>query len=101
MNDRIQSALSSDSQETAAKPAPETEVQPEVETPAASKTVTTEEEKEAYFIVKNLLKETVPPSDITYKDTASYFNILYQNNTWRWICPLETQRQQKTPDYSG
>lgn len=96
MNDRIQSALSSDSQETAAaKPAPETEVQPEVETPAASKIVTTEEEKEAYFIVKNLLKETVPPSDITYKDTASYFNILYQNNTWRWICRLKLSDSRK------
>lgn len=92
MNDRIQSALSSDNQETATKPAPETEVQPEVETPAASKIVTTEEEKEAYFIVKNLLKETVPPSDITYKDTASYFNILYQKQYLALDLPLETQR---------
>lgn len=43
----------------------------------------------------NLLKETVPPSDITYKDTASYFNILYQNNTWRWICRLKLSDSRK------
>lgn len=96
MNDRIQSALNSDNQETSSpKAAPETEIQSEAEAPAASKIVTTEEEKEAYFIVKNLLKETVPPSDITYKDTASYFNILYQNNTWRWICRLKLSDSRK------
>ncbi len=96
MNDRIQSALNSDNQETSSsKAAPETEIQPEAEAPAASKIVTTEEEKEGYFIVKSLLKDTVPPSDITYKDTASYFNILYQNNTWRWICRLKLSGSRK------
>ena len=97
MNDRIQSALSNDNQEAAApKPSPELEVQQAEEVPSASKIVTTEEEKEAYFIVKNLLKDIVFPEDITYKDTASYFNILYQNNTWRWICRLKLSENRKS-----
>lgn len=97
MNDRIQSALSNDNQETAApNPSPELEVQQAEEVPSASKIATTEEEKEAYFIVKNLLKDIVFPEDITYKDTASYFNILYQNNTWRWICRLKLSENRKS-----
>lgn len=53
-----------------------------------SKIETTEEELEAYFIVKNLLKDHTDIDDITYKDTESYINILYKNNVRKWICRL-------------
>ena len=53
-----------------------------------SKVETTEEELEAYFIVKNLLKDSADMDDITYKDTESYINILYKNNVRKWICRL-------------
>lgn len=53
-----------------------------------SKIKTTEEELEAYFIVKNLLKDNASMEDITYKDTESYINILYKNNVRKWICRL-------------
>ena len=96
MNDRIQSALSNNSQETTSKSSPATEAQQEEETPAMPKIITTEEEKEAYFIIKNLLKDVVSPDNITYKDTASYLNILYQNNTWRWICRLRLSENRKS-----
>lgn len=96
MNDRIQSALSNDNQEnTSIKASPEAEAQQE-EAPATPKIITTEEEKEAYFIIKNLLKDVVSPDNITYKDTASYLNILYQNNTWRWICRLRLSENRKS-----
>lgn len=58
--------------------------------------ITTEEELEAYFIVKNLLKEVVPISEITYKDTESYINILHKANSRRWICRLKLTPSQKT-----
>ena len=50
--------------------------------------VTTEEELEDYFIIKNMLKDVVNLHDITYKDTESYINVLYKSNTRKWICRL-------------
>ena len=58
--------------------------------------MTTEEELEAYFIIKNLLKDVVDLQDITYKDTESYINILYKKNTRKWICRLRLTDTVKT-----
>lgn len=98
MNDRIKSALNNEENQRAADTPsePSNEVVPSSEEKSpASKIVTTEEEQEAYFIVKNLLKEFIPASDITYKDTESYFNILYKNNSWKWICRLKLSESRK------
>lgn len=57
--------------------------------------VTTEEELEAYFIIKNLLSDMVDIHDITYKDTESYINILYKGNTRKWICRLKLSENNK------
>lgn len=57
--------------------------------------VTTEEELEAYFIIKNMLSSIVDHQDITYKDTESYINILYRANTRKWICRLKLTDSQK------
>ncbi|MCI6649325.1 MAG: type I restriction endonuclease [Lachnospiraceae bacterium] len=54
----------------------------------APKIVTTKEEIQSFFIVRGILAGTVPVEDITYKDTASYFNILYQSNSWKPICRI-------------
>ncbi|MBQ8379859.1 MAG: type I restriction enzyme HsdR N-terminal domain-containing protein [Clostridia bacterium] len=48
--------------------------------------VTTNEELESYYIVKSILSEYINPSDLYYKDTYSYFGILYQNKVTKWIC---------------
>lgn len=58
--------------------------------------VTTEEELEAFFIIKNLLADVTDIHDITYKDTESYINILYKGNTRKWICRLRLTDNQKT-----
>lgn len=60
------------------------------------KIVTTEEELEAYFIVKNILSKVVDMQDIRYKDTESYINMLYKGNTRKWICRLRLTDTQKT-----
>lgn len=57
--------------------------------------VTTEEELEAFFIVKNLLSDVVDFHDIKYKDTESYINVLYKGNTRKWICRLRLTPSQK------
>lgn len=48
--------------------------------------VTTNEELESYYIVKSILSEFISPNDIYYKDTYSYFGILYENKVTKWIC---------------
>ena len=49
---------------------------------------TTVEELEAYAIIKSIFRTTIDLSHITYKDTESYFSILVDNNTRKWICRL-------------
>lgn len=53
-----------------------------------NKIITTAEELEAYAIIKSILRPVVDLSNITYKDTESYFGILFENNSWKWVCRL-------------
>ncbi len=51
--------------------------------------ITTEEELQGFYIVKSILASTnANLEDISYKDTLSYFGILYQNKVTKWICRL-------------
>ncbi|WP_368490791.1 type I restriction endonuclease [Clostridium sp. BJN0013] len=52
------------------------------------KVLTTVEELEAYAIIKSILRNTIDLSHITYKDTESYFGVLFDGNTRKWICRL-------------
>lgn len=61
-----------------------------------SKIVTTPEELEAFFIIKNILNDCVPMEYITYKDTTNYINILYKGNVRHWICRLKINTKNKT-----
>lgn len=89
MNDKIKTALGNDTDINAVKDSVSTENN-ESETPEAKtlKIFTTEEELEAYFIIKNILKDIVPMQDIYYKDNERYMAILYKNKTTKWICRL-------------
>lgn len=99
MNDKIKSALgggggsvSVSEQKPEAQEAPE---EPELEKRPVS-IVTTEEELEACFIVKNLLSDIVDVHDITYKDTESYINVIYKGSIRKWICRLKLSDASKT-----
>lgn len=85
MNDKIKTALGAqESLEVAeTQNVQQIEVVPEEK---EKKIITTEEELEAFFIVKNLLKDAVDINDITYKDNERYMTILYKNKTTKWIC---------------
>jgi predicted type IV restriction endonuclease len=48
----------------------------------------TEDEREGYYILRAILSSIVEPSKITYKDTATYCNILFENNSWKPIVRL-------------
>lgn len=102
MNDKIKTALGGSGGNVSindTKPVDDTSAPPDEE-PAPEKResniVTTEEELEAFFIIKNLLSDLVSIHDITYKDTESYINILYKANSRKWICRLRLTDSQKT-----
>lgn len=98
MNEKIKAALGSSSEVTQAQEKNSQEVSQENPGDTAESTpriVTTEEELEAYFIVKNLLSDVVPINDITYKDTESYINMLYKGNSRKWICRLQLSPAKK------
>lgn len=50
------------------------------------KIITTEEELQAFYTVKAILSEFCSSDKIQYKDTYSYFGVLYDNKTTKWIC---------------
>lgn len=52
------------------------------------KIVTTVEEIQSYYIVKSILSEFCNSRKITYKDTVSYFGILYDNKVTKWVCRI-------------
>ena len=89
VNSKISSALSLDSEEDA-----EENVNVEEEIPV-SKIVTTEEEIEGFYIIRGLLAGVVPVEDIVYRDTESYFGILYTNNNRKPICRLNLDTKNK------
>lgn len=91
MNDKITTALKTNNESTPPEPIEEkTPDEPEL-----PKVITTEEELESYFIIKTILSELVPREKITHKDTESYFGILYDNNSWKWICRLKLEGNKK------
>lgn len=100
MNDKIKTALGgSGGSVSVSEPRPADEQQAPTEEQAEKRTpniVTTEEELEAYFIIKNLLGDIVDHHDITYRDTETYINILYKGNGRKWICRLVLRENQKT-----
>ncbi|MBC2851952.1 type I restriction enzyme HsdR N-terminal domain-containing protein [Cetobacterium sp. 8H] len=58
--------------------------------------VTTEDEIAGLSIIKSLLLELVPNIEkITHKDTLSYFGVLFEDNTRKWICRLYFNSQNK------
>lgn len=60
----------------------------DVDVPEIKKIITTNEELEAYAIIKSILRPVIDISRISFKDTESYFGILADDNTRKWICRL-------------
>lgn len=48
----------------------------------------TEEENEAYFIVKAILSEILSPNRLDYQDGSNYISIMCDGSRKKWICRL-------------
>lgn len=53
-----------------------------------SKIVTTEEELQAYYIIKSVLHGVVPPERVTYRDAQTYFAVFLDDNNRKTVCRL-------------
>lgn len=84
MNDKIKNALNVEAEKDI-----KAEKDEELSNEPISKIFTSQDELECYFIIKNILRSIVPIDDITYKDTESYFGVLYKNNVRKWICRIQ------------
>ncbi len=61
--------------------------------------VTTLEELEGYAIVKSILNGCIDLNRVTYRDNASYCNVLLDDNIRKTICRLYFNRNQKYLSY--
>ena len=88
VNNKISSALTDDTEEEKGVVAEEPEI-------PVSKIVTTDDEIEAFYIIRGLLAGTVPVEDIVHRDTESYFGILYKDNNRKPICRINLDTKNK------
>lgn len=85
ISDRLKAAMqnSANNEEAKAEEAANNEVvEPE------NKIITTEEEMQAFYIVKAILRNSIPSDKIAYRDTQSYFSVLYDDNNRKPICRM-------------
>ena len=60
-----------------------------------SKIVTTQEEMEAFYIVRAILAGMTDVENIVHRDTESYFGILFQDNNRKPICRINLDKKKK------
>ena len=84
ISEKIKTAIETSIQTEEA--APTVETNPEIDEKKAI--ITTTMELETFFLIKSICRELVEPKRVTYKDTLSYFSVIFDNSTWKWICRL-------------
>ena len=99
MNERITTALKTDAtpaSDTSSESAVLDGDEGEAADSARNRIVTTDEELQAYYIVKAILASEVDMSQVSYKDTYRYFAVLYGDTPARWVCRLRLTARKKS-----
>ena len=92
ISDRLNAALREEDEDAGFV---EAEVQHEAAAAPTRDIVTTEEEMEAFFIVRAILRETVDIARVAHRDKKTYFGILLDDNNRKPICRLHFNTRQK------
>jgi hypothetical protein len=87
ISERLKAAIKDNEAPAAEQPAEEQATVP-VEETAVSKINTTEEELQAFYVVKAILRGSVPAERVTYRDAQTYFAIFIDNNNRKPVCRL-------------
>ena len=85
ITERLKTALTKEDEETKKQEAVQALEQVKLD---EVKVVTTEEELEAFMIVKTILRKKISATRITHRDAQSYFAILLDDNNRKTICRL-------------
>src|SRR5689334_3376139 len=93
INERLKTALSTDASAVGEKPAEVTTSNGT--TVLEDGVVTTEEELEAFYIIRAILREIVPVKRIVLRDRQSYCGILLDDNSRKPICRLHFNGSKK------
>lgn len=89
LNERLKAALGGGSPAVVDTPPPAPEPPPvEAEADGKPAIVTTDEEREAFYIVRAILRESVDVKRVAMRDQQSYCGILLDDNNRRPICRL-------------
>jgi hypothetical protein len=83
ISDRLKAAIKEGKEDNPNQP--QTEPIKEVPRPD-SEIVTTEEEIEAFYIVKSILRSAISSERITYRDSKSYFAVFIDENNRKTVC---------------
>ncbi|GAB2532058.1 type I restriction endonuclease [Rufibacter soli] len=97
ISDRLKSALASEEDRgfVQTRVEEDTTVQPVINEPV-SKILTTEMEKEAFYIIRSILRGKVDANRVHHRDNQSYFGILLDNNNRCPICRLYLEGTKKS-----
>lgn len=96
MNQFINEKMSSKFKETLNKTEDENEIiELDDDKKEEIKIITTLDELSAFAIVKSILRKYIDIKRITYRDTASYFGVLLDDNNRKWICRINLDSRNK------
>lgn len=94
INERLQSAMAAENDAPNVEGNPNTEQEDESVT-VDDGIVTTEEEMEAFLIVRGILREIVDAQRVVMRDTKSYCGVLFDDNNRKPICRFYFNTKQK------
>lgn len=92
LNERFQSAIAANQEKNEVKDDARAEEQAEA---AHQAIITTDEELEAFTIVKSLVFDLLAPDRISIRDTKSYMRIIVDDKVTRWFCAFILEAKNK------
>lgn len=92
ISDRLKAATAIEDESVAQASAPAAD---SAEAPASERIVTTEEELQAYYIVKSILHGVVKPEDVLYRDSVTRFSVFLRGNKAVTLCQFRFSDSRK------
>ena len=86
ISDRLKAATAIEDENAAQSSVPAAET---IEPTIADRIVTTEEELQAYYIVKSILHGVVKPEDVLYRDSVTRFSVFLSDNKSVSVCQFK------------
>lgn len=86
ISDRLKNALNEEQKEDA--PSIDLDDSDNTVENETSKIITTQDELDAYYLIKSTLRKIIDPNRINYTDKETYFTVNIDGRPSKWICRL-------------